>query len=81
MPAMQLTIGRAKPRAVSTFAEASAYFRSRIGARGASTMPDGILTDAAGKPVARISYNGRVWPPEAWTPGQQPLWSPPSDAP
>ncbi len=23
--------------------------------------------------VARVSYNGRVWPPGEWTPGQDPL--------
>jgi len=27
--------------------------------------------------VARVSYNGRVWPPEGWTSGQVPLYDPP----
>lgn len=24
--------------------------------------------------VARVSYNGKVWPPEPWHSGQKPLW-------
>lgn len=26
----------------------------------------GVVTDANGKEVARVSYNGRVWEPGAW---------------
>lgn len=42
---------------------------------GASRVPEGKVVTAAGRLVARISYNGRVWPPEKWFPGQAPLWS------
>ncbi|MEN2790233.1 hypothetical protein ABC974_11400 [Sphingomonas oligophenolica] len=29
---------------------------------------------AASMPVARISYNGRIWPIAEWTPGDQPIF-------
>ena len=41
--------------------------------RGASWFRDGEVRDDVGVLVARISYNGRVWPPEAWQPGMKPL--------
>ena len=27
-----------------------------------------------GNLIARVSYNGKVWPPGAWVPGMEPLW-------
>lgn len=33
----------------------------------------GDVRDEKGKKIARVSYNGRVWPPQAWTPGMEPL--------
>jgi hypothetical protein len=41
---------------------------------GASTFHDGEVVDDAGRVVARISYNGRVWAPGAYDPAATPLW-------
>ena len=41
---------------------------------GASTFHDGELVDDAGKPIGRISYNGRIWGPGAWDPTATPIW-------
>ena len=32
----------------------------------------GMVVDAADNAVARVSYNGRVWSPEPWTPERKP---------
>lgn len=40
---------------------------------GASTFPPGRVFDTEGRKVAKISYNGRVWPPARWHEGQRPL--------
>jgi len=40
---------------------------------GASEFGDGIVTDANGEAVARISYNGRAWPMKEWSYGDQPI--------
>jgi hypothetical protein len=40
---------------------------------GASKFREGRIVDVNGNPVARISYNGRVWPVEDWHVGQKPL--------
>lgn len=48
---------------VASFEEASRkwnIFRDATGA-GASQLHDAIIENSAGKKVARISYNGRVW--------------------
>lgn len=42
---------------------------------GSSTFPDGRITSGH-KLLARVSYNGCVWPPEPWTPGATPLLNP-----
>lgn len=42
--------------------------------KGASKTPDGKIVTANGTLVARVSYNGRVWPPEAYRADQQPLY-------
>jgi len=40
---------------------------------GASGFPDGsILVD--GRPIARTSYNGRIWPPGPWDTETEPLY-------
>jgi hypothetical protein len=40
---------------------------------GASGFPEGlILLDTV--PVARVSYNGRIWPLAPWAPGQKPIY-------
>lgn len=40
---------------------------------GASKFREGRIVDVNGNLIARISYNGRVWPAEQWFVGQQPL--------
>jgi hypothetical protein len=42
---------------------------------GAGNWAGGIVT-RAGVPIARVSYNGRVWAPGNWQPGDQPLYDP-----
>jgi len=62
---LALRIGRSRTLvAVANFAEASRFYaelRDRSG-HGASSMPEGRIYDAeTGKPVASLSYNGKVW--------------------
>lgn len=67
---------RRKRHTVATFADASAIYsaaRDRSGL-GSSRFPGVEITDDAGTPVARISYNGRVWPAGPYTPGAEPLY-------
>lgn len=46
----------------------------RQGGGGASQIGNGVpIVDQDGKEVARISFNGRVWPPGEWKPGTKPL--------
>lgn len=40
---------------------------------GASQFGDGEVFDASGKKVARISYNGRMWPAGQWSSDMKPL--------
>lgn len=48
-------------------------FRDVTGA-GASKIGEGAkIVDQDGKEVARISYNGKVWGPGKWKPGDKPL--------
>ncbi len=65
-------------RLVRSYAEASAACREYIARYrlGAGNWHGGDILDVAGKVMARVSYNGRVWPPEAWFPEQQPLYRP-----
>lgn len=44
---------------------------------GASQFGYGEVYDESGQHLARISYNGRLWPPLPWTPDMRPL----ADAP
>lgn len=63
---------------VADFAEASKKCRDYIAKYelGAGNWIGGKITDEAGKVVARVSYNGRVWPAEEWKPGMEPLYIP-----
>jgi hypothetical protein len=65
------------PRPVSDFAEASAiYSQLRDESdEGASTWPTGLINNY-GMNVAHISYNGRVWEPGPWEPGDKPIYDP-----
>lgn len=59
------------------YEEASRVYRSQRdkSGEGGSTFPEGVIVlDNAD--IARISYNGRVWPMDAWRPDQNWLWSP-----
>ncbi len=62
-------------QAADDWADASVRYcrrRDRSGL-GASGFPEGaILLDAI--PVARVSYNGRIWPLAPWSPGQEPIY-------
>lgn len=61
---------------VKDFAEASAIFdglRDESG-EGGSTFGEGRIYDDAGKMIARISYNGRVWKAGPWKDGDVPLY-------
>lgn len=78
--AMTLNIGRRRAYQnipVESLAYASEYFtnvRDGLG-EGASTFPDGLILED-GRPVGRISYNGRVWPPHNHGPSDTPLYDP-----
>jgi hypothetical protein len=71
---MTLKIGRRLTLNVASLADASvAYSEARdASGEGASTFPEGRVSCNATQ-VARISYNGRVWPPGPWKPGDVPL--------
>lgn len=68
-------------RGVSSLTEASdLYCRvrdtlDRVSAHGYAKMPDGFIWQD-GHVIARISYNGKVWPNQDWKPGQVPLLNP-----
>lgn len=70
-----LTIpGRIDPRPAASFEEASRIYsalRDESG-EGYRTWPEGYIADY-GVNVARLSYNGRVWPMDEWKPGMKPL--------
>lgn len=61
---------------VHGFEEASALCREYITKHGLSAADwlGGSLLDAEGIPVAQVSYNGKVWPPGRWKPGDKALW-------
>ena len=48
---------------VASLAEASVRYQLARGTRPSSRMPTGVVMDEAGRAVARVSYNGRVWSP------------------
>lgn len=67
---------RRKRYPVASLKQASEMFcaaRDKSGL-GASQTPDAFIVNSLGEKVARISYNGRVWPVEEWTQDQRPLY-------
>jgi hypothetical protein len=72
-----LKIGNRASVNVSSFEEASRIYTQYRDAslEGASTFPDGIILDRT-RTVARVSYNGKVWPPTKWSRRQVPLFNP-----
>ena len=57
------------------WAEASRLYcerRDQLGL-GASLYPEALVL-VGGTPVGRISYNGRIWMPGPWEPGDEPLF-------
>lgn len=72
--ALFLQIGR-KRYEVPTLQAASTMFCNARDASGlgASNVPEAFVVDDHGKRVARISYNGRVWPPGEWKAGMVPI--------
>jgi hypothetical protein len=62
--------------------EVQRYIGRGINARPGSSIrfkDFGLVTDGD-VPVARVSYNGRVWSPEPWRPGMVPLQEAAGDA-
>jgi hypothetical protein len=62
-------------RGLATTTDAQiAYIEAReASGLGGSKFGAADLADHTGTTVARISYNGRLWPAEEWFPGQAPL--------
>lgn len=74
---MILKIGNRASFNVSSLEQASLLYGQYRDAslEGASTFPDGSILDGR-RTVARVSYNGKVWPPARWSPDQGPLFNP-----
>ena len=72
---MQLKVGN-KVAKVATLDEAVAKYEEWRGDKRASRMKDGQVTDDDGKFIARISYNGRLWPTEKYTLGEKAIITP-----
>lgn len=70
-----IEVGRRR-YAVADFRQASEMFCAARDAGGfaSSEMPDAWIVTESGERAARISYNGRVWPPTEWVPGMLPLY-------
>lgn len=69
---MMLHIGRhAFP--VLDLAGASLRYQRFRGTKSSKVVPEGVVHDDSGAIVARVSYNGSVWPAAPWHPGQCPL--------
>lgn len=51
--------------------EACCDYRDKSGV-GSSRWRGGLVIDSTGTPVARVSYNGRVWDTSDWTPTHRP---------
>lgn len=63
-------------REVASLEDAAAKwdtFRDATGAGASEIGGNAKVVDQDGTEVARISYNGRVWPPGEYKPGQKPL--------
>lgn len=67
--------GRKRSVDVKDFAEASKVCREFIerNGLGGGNWNGGEIREG-GKIIARVSYNGRVWPDEPFTVEQKPLW-------
>ena len=72
MTTLTLKVGNFQA-AVANLSEASLRYQQFRGMKPSSRTRDGVVTDSAGVAVARVSYNGRVWPMAPWQPGMQPL--------
>lgn len=79
---MLVYVTKSKTVAVADFAAASSACRAHI-EKGQSPIPSsrwtgGMILNAEGKAIARVSYNGRVWDPTEWTSEHKPtlLWDP-----
>ena len=76
-PATQIFVQVGKRRfPVSDFAAASDLFcqtRDAYG-KGASKTPKACVVNSNGETIARISYNGRVWPAAEWFDGMMPIY-------
>ena len=66
---MTVHVGNGKLKTVASIDEAVAVVERSRGTltyqawyRRIGTLSGALVSDAAGKPVASISYNGRVWP-------------------
>lgn len=59
----------------ATLAEAGPLLRAYVDqwSIGSGNLCPVMVTDEDGNDIARVSYNGRVWPPGPWTPSMQPL--------
>jgi len=69
-----LEVGRKRYLVPSLEAASAMYSAARDkSGLGASQFRDGRVVDIDGNQVARISYNGRVWPAEDWHAAQKPL--------
>lgn len=72
---MTMTIKiKGKTHEVKGLADASALYcqiRDESGEGGSTFRPAVVRQN--GKGIARISYNGNVWPMAEWTPGLTPL--------
>lgn len=73
---MNLIMEGWEPTPVTDYAVASDLYarRRNESGLGASAFPDGHVVTPSGMRVARISYNGRVWHPGRWRPGDEPMW-------
>jgi hypothetical protein len=72
---MFLRVG-GKAYEVASLAQASQMFciaRDKNG-QGASNTPSPLIVDDTGSIIAHVSYNGRVWPGDAWTVDAIPLY-------
>lgn len=69
---MLLLIGRLSCPVLDLAAASARYQRFR-GTKPADHVPEGLVRDDGGTLLARVSYNGPVWPAEPWHVGQRPI--------
>lgn len=72
-----MTVRTSHPTPVASLADASTVVRRYVDTTGigAASLPLGFgdVTDDAGQVIARVSYNGNVWPARKWRRGMKPL--------